>query len=243
MGWRRNAGRARQRADPPATGREPTPPWDRGRRPGSPSRTAVRASRSRQRPHVLEPKVAGELVDPPGPGGVRGVRQPHVAIPSQRDASTHVDALQQRTAITTQSNGTGRRRRLRRLRRRRLETHIAIAVAASHIAANQRSRTVSGSAAAAQARVIRTPPEPRAKMVTMYHVTRTIATVIDGRPNGVPGRCSSVMLGRTQTRPIVVWPTARATDINPAIANPTSIARSSSPAPLIRGTVREHSRT
>ena len=40
-------------------------------------REVVRAAGSRQRPHVLEPEVAGELVDPPGPGGVRGVREPH----------------------------------------------------------------------------------------------------------------------------------------------------------------------
>ena len=40
-------------------------------------REVVRAARRRQRPHVLEPEVAGELVDPPGPGGVRGVREPH----------------------------------------------------------------------------------------------------------------------------------------------------------------------
>ena len=40
-------------------------------------REVVRAAWSRQRPHVLEPEVAGELMDPPGPGGVRGVREPH----------------------------------------------------------------------------------------------------------------------------------------------------------------------
>src|SRR5258708_3887264 len=40
-------------------------------------REVIRATRRRQRPHVLQPEVAGELVDPPGPGGVRGVREPH----------------------------------------------------------------------------------------------------------------------------------------------------------------------
>src|SRR5215218_7040166 len=40
-------------------------------------REVVRAARPRQRPHILEPEVAGELVDPPGPGGVRGVCEPH----------------------------------------------------------------------------------------------------------------------------------------------------------------------
>src|SRR5829696_7648913 len=41
------------------------------------TREVVRAARRRQCPHVLEPEVVGELVDPPGPGGVRGVREPH----------------------------------------------------------------------------------------------------------------------------------------------------------------------
>src|SRR5215204_100220 len=40
-------------------------------------REVVRAARRRQRPHVLQPEVAGDLVDAPGPGGVRGVREPH----------------------------------------------------------------------------------------------------------------------------------------------------------------------
>src|SRR5882724_5764920 len=41
-------------------------------------REVVRAAGRRQRPHVLEPEVASELVDPPGPGGVRTVREPHL---------------------------------------------------------------------------------------------------------------------------------------------------------------------
>src|SRR4030088_43883 len=37
----------------------------------------VQAARRRQCPYVLEPEVVRELVDAPGPGGVRGVREPH----------------------------------------------------------------------------------------------------------------------------------------------------------------------
>src|SRR5215217_499868 len=48
----------------------------RGDLPHQP-REVVRAARRRQRPHVLQPEVAGDLVDAPGPGGVRGVREPH----------------------------------------------------------------------------------------------------------------------------------------------------------------------
>src|SRR5215207_6938873 len=51
-------------------------PLTRGELPHE-TREVVRAARRRQRPHVLEPEVVGELVDPPGPGGVRGVREPH----------------------------------------------------------------------------------------------------------------------------------------------------------------------
>src|SRR5215472_19242692 len=40
-------------------------------------REVVRAADPRQLPDVLEPKVAGELVDPPGPESVRAVREPH----------------------------------------------------------------------------------------------------------------------------------------------------------------------
>src|SRR5215211_513051 len=40
-------------------------------------REVVRAARRRQRPYVREPEVARELVDSPGPGGVRAVREPH----------------------------------------------------------------------------------------------------------------------------------------------------------------------
>src|SRR6266581_2382053 len=40
-------------------------------------REVVRAARRRQCPYVLEPEVTRELVDAPGPGGVRGVREPH----------------------------------------------------------------------------------------------------------------------------------------------------------------------
>src|SRR5215475_3731088 len=40
-------------------------------------REGVRAAYPRQLPDILEPKVAGELVDPPGPGSVRAVREPH----------------------------------------------------------------------------------------------------------------------------------------------------------------------
>src|SRR5207248_8532145 len=35
-------------------------------------------------PHVLQPEVAGQLVDSPGPGGVRRVREPHRVPPSIR---------------------------------------------------------------------------------------------------------------------------------------------------------------
>ena len=51
-------------------------------RDGSPEATpapggeVVRATGRRQRPDVLQPEIAGELVDPPGPGGVRAVRKP-----------------------------------------------------------------------------------------------------------------------------------------------------------------------
>jgi hypothetical protein len=38
-------------------------------------REVVRATRSRQRPDVLEPEVGDDLVDAPGPGGVGGVRE------------------------------------------------------------------------------------------------------------------------------------------------------------------------
>jgi hypothetical protein len=44
-------------------------------------REVVRAARRRQRPHVFEPELTGELVDPPGLGGVRCVRQPHSSDP------------------------------------------------------------------------------------------------------------------------------------------------------------------
>ena len=49
----------------------------RGRQLHQP-RELVRAARRRQRPYILQPEVAGELVDSPGPGGVRGVRKPQV---------------------------------------------------------------------------------------------------------------------------------------------------------------------
>ena len=38
----------------------------------------------RQRPYVLQLEVRGELVDPPGPRGMRGVREPH--LPPSADA-------------------------------------------------------------------------------------------------------------------------------------------------------------
>ena len=44
---------------------------------GDPAQRLPGAARRRQRPHVLEPEVVGELVDPPGSGGVRGVGEPH----------------------------------------------------------------------------------------------------------------------------------------------------------------------
>jgi hypothetical protein len=50
---------------------------ERGRQLHQP-REVVRAAGRRQRPHVLEAEIAGELVDPPGPGGVRAVREPHL---------------------------------------------------------------------------------------------------------------------------------------------------------------------
>ena len=37
----------------------------------------VGAAGCRQGPHVLDPKVGGEFVYAPGPGGVGGVRKPH----------------------------------------------------------------------------------------------------------------------------------------------------------------------
>jgi hypothetical protein len=37
----------------------------------------LRAAPRWQRPHVLQPEVAGGLVAPPGTGGVRDVREPH----------------------------------------------------------------------------------------------------------------------------------------------------------------------
>ncbi len=40
-------------------------------------REGVLAADPRQLPDILEPKVAGELVDPPGPGSVHAVREPH----------------------------------------------------------------------------------------------------------------------------------------------------------------------
>src|SRR5207245_10955581 len=42
-------------------------------------REVVRTARRRQRPYVLELEVGRELVYPPRPGGVRGVRQPHAS--------------------------------------------------------------------------------------------------------------------------------------------------------------------
>ena len=40
-------------------------------------REVVRVARRGRRPHVLVPEIGGELMYPPGPGGVRGVRKPH----------------------------------------------------------------------------------------------------------------------------------------------------------------------
>src|SRR4029453_13761991 len=83
----------------------------------------VRAAPTRKLPHILEPEVAGGLVDPPGPGGVRGVREPHswtlalVLGRCDERVKAHVDAVQQVTAITTKTNGTGSRRRLEGRRR------------------------------------------------------------------------------------------------------------------------------
>jgi hypothetical protein len=49
-----------------------TPQGDQRQQP----REVVRATRRRQRPHVLQPKIGGDLVNLPSPGSVRGVRQP-----------------------------------------------------------------------------------------------------------------------------------------------------------------------
>src|SRR5262245_61156254 len=51
-------------------------------------REVVPAARCWQRPHVLQPEVPGELVDAPGPGGVRGVREPHAWTTIQTVAYT-----------------------------------------------------------------------------------------------------------------------------------------------------------
>jgi len=37
----------------------------------------VWAADRRELPYILKPEVVGELVDPPGPAGVRAVREPH----------------------------------------------------------------------------------------------------------------------------------------------------------------------
>src|SRR5512133_234616 len=58
-------------------------------------REVVRAARRRQRPHVLEPEVGGELVDPPGPGSVRSVREPH----------SWTEVVQDRAANATEERG------------------------------------------------------------------------------------------------------------------------------------------
>src|SRR6266498_704588 len=72
-GWRgirrRSAGRSRRAL------RDPSDPVEEVS--SQPSAEDDELPWSGQRPHVLEQEVAGELVDPPGPGGVRGVREPH----------------------------------------------------------------------------------------------------------------------------------------------------------------------
>ena len=47
-------------------------------------REVLRAAPPGKLPHVLEPEVGGELVDPPGPGGVRRVSESHSSPPSIR---------------------------------------------------------------------------------------------------------------------------------------------------------------
>ncbi len=169
---------------------------ERGRQLHQPGEVA-RAARRRQRPHVLQPEVAGELVDPPGPGGVLGVREPHswtsacVLGRCDERVKAHVDAVQHSTAITTRTNGTGKRRRLRGRRR---ASQPAVAVAASQNAADQRSSRVFGSASGAQASAMKRMPKATSTTLTTCHVKRTMPSVIEGGPNGVLGR-----------RPFAMW--------------------------------------
>src|SRR5215217_7193020 len=150
-------------------------------------------------------------------------RQPTPTTALGRDderVTAHVDAVQHSTAITTKTNGTGRRRRLEGRRR---AFQQASAVAASQRAANQRSSRVFGSAPGAQASAMRRMPKPTSRTLTTSQVKRTMPRVIEGEPNGVLGRLPLVRLGRTQRRPIVAWPRARTRQPSAAIANSTFI--------------------
>src|SRR5215207_2903074 len=66
----------------------------------------VGAAGSWQRPNVLDPEVPGELVNPPWPGGVRRVREPHGRSPetSAFNASVSASAAESGRTITVNSS-------------------------------------------------------------------------------------------------------------------------------------------
>jgi hypothetical protein len=160
-------------------------------------------------------------VGPPHTGSLRfGAGEARRSCPrsdrAQRRGAERAGDEADITAITTKTNGTGKRRRLRGRRR---AFQQASAVAASQNAATQRSSRVLGSAPGAQVSAMKRMPKPRSRTLTTCQVKRTMPSVIAGGPNGVLGRLPLVRLGRTQRRPIVVWPNARAKQPSPAIAN------------------------
>src|SRR5262245_13722091 len=59
------------------------------------------AARRRQRPHVLDPEVRRELVDPPWPRGVRGIWESHAFRSSSADSVPHplIETIRYRTVM------------------------------------------------------------------------------------------------------------------------------------------------